>query len=181
MFVYWGALKHFISRYTHCFKLMFCLYWHCQLNLTVFWIWLKFNINGDSYSIFSYISTCVITASHIQLTFPCRTCSGLDSCLFTIQNLFDSVVRTFKPKTCGVWKGNPHSASSTNGWTNGVIWLLFAPGGAFRNCVPGPYFRAKTRGIGYSFQLAITTPRINLIGYGTATAQSYRKSEIVYI
>lgn len=30
------------------------------------------------------------------------------------------------------------------------------------------------RGIGYSFQLAITTPRINLIGYGTATAQSYR-------
>ena len=30
------------------------------------------------------------------------------------------------------------------------------------------------RGIGYSFQLAITTPRMNLIGYGTATAQSYR-------
>ena len=33
------------------------------------------------------------------------------------------------------------------------------------------------RGIGYSFQLAITTPRINLIGYGTATAQSYRVLE----
>ena len=31
----------------------------------------------------------------------------------------------------------------------------------------------QARGIGYSFQLAITTPRINLIGYGTATAQSY--------
>ena len=102
MFVYWGALKHFISRYTHCFKLMFCLYWHCQLNLTVFWIWLKFNINGDSYSIFSNISARIITASHIQLTFPCRTCSGLDSCLFTIQNRLDAVVRTFKPNhaTC---------------------------------------------------------------------------------
>ena len=33
-------------------------------------------------------------------------------------------------------------------------------------------FQATARGIGYSFQLAITTPRINLIGYGTATAQS---------
>ena len=33
-------------------------------------------------------------------------------------------------------------------------------------------FQASARGIGYSFQLAITTPRINLIGYGTATAQS---------
>ena len=41
----------------------------------------------------------------------------------------------------------------------------------------GPYFRSLVRGIGYSFQLAITTPRINLIGYGTATAQSYRYSE----
>ena len=38
----------------------------------------------------------------------------------------------------------------------------------------GPYCRSSVRGIGYSFQLAITTPRINLIGYGTATAQSYR-------
>jgi len=35
-----------------------------------------------------------------------------------------------------------------------------------------PFFRETARGIGYSFQLAITTPRINLIGYGTATAQS---------
>jgi len=35
-----------------------------------------------------------------------------------------------------------------------------------------PFFRETTRGIGYSFQLAITTPQINLIGYGTAIAQS---------
>ena len=34
-----------------------------------------------------------------------------------------------------------------------------------------PYFMPPVRGIGYSFQLAITTPRIDLIGYGTATAQ----------
>ena len=36
-----------------------------------------------------------------------------------------------------------------------------------------PYFRTTPRGIGYSFQLAITAPRMNLIGYGIATAQSY--------
>lgn len=36
-----------------------------------------------------------------------------------------------------------------------------------------PYCRPPVRGIGYSFQLAITAPRINLIGYGTATAQSW--------
>jgi len=35
-----------------------------------------------------------------------------------------------------------------------------------------PFFRETARGIGYSFQLAITTPPINVIGYGTATAQS---------
>ena len=34
------------------------------------------------------------------------------------------------------------------------------------------YFKPTLRGIGFSFQLAITTPRMNLIGYGTATAQS---------
>ena len=36
-----------------------------------------------------------------------------------------------------------------------------------------PYFRTTPRGIGYSFQLAITAPRMALIGYGIATAQSY--------
>ena len=45
---------------------------------------------------------------------------------------------------------------------------------AWRNCACQPYFRLTARGIGYSFQLAITTPRINLIGYGTATAQSWK-------
>ena len=35
-------------------------------------------------------------------------------------------------------------------------------------------FSSRDRGVlGYSFQLAITAPRINLIGYGTATAQSW--------
>jgi len=48
---------------------------------------------------------------------------------------------------------------------------------AFINCDCRPYFRASALGIGYSFQPAITTPRINLIGFGTATAQSlfYKK------
>ena len=35
------------------------------------------------------------------------------------------------------------------------------------------YFTSSSRDIGISFQLAITTPRLNLIGYGTATAQSW--------
>ena len=42
-----------------------------------------------------------------------------------------------------------------------------------------PFFRPSMRGIGYSFQLAITTLRIDLISYGTATAQSWRnKSDL---
>ena len=35
-----------------------------------------------------------------------------------------------------------------------------------------PCFRTTPGGIGYSFQLAITAPRMDLIGYGIATAQS---------
>ena len=42
----------------------------------------------------------------------------------------------------------------------------------FRNCVGGRYFTSSSRGIGYSFQLAIIATRINLIVYDTATAQS---------
>ena len=48
---------------------------------------------------------------------------------------------------------------------------MIAPVGAFKNCASG-HVSGHCAGIGYSFQLAITTPRINLIGYGTATAQS---------
>ena len=36
----------------------------------------------------------------------------------------------------------------------------------------GLYFKSQKRGIGYSFQLAITAPPLNVTGYGTATAQS---------
>ena len=58
-----------------------------------------------------------------------------------------------------------------------VLYVYFshfdrAPVEAFKNCDWRPCFRSPARGIGNSFQLAITTPRINLIGYGTATAQS---------
>ena len=53
-----------------------------------------------------------------------------------------------------------------------VFLLLAVPVGTFINCARRPCFRASARGIGYSFQLAITTPRIDLTGYGTATAQS---------
>ena len=49
---------------------------------------------------------------------------------------------------------------------------LFAPTGAFRNCLSQLYFKPKGRGIGYSFQLAITAPLYSIIGYCIATAQS---------
>ena len=53
-------------------------------------------------------------------------------------------------------------------------WYIYfsASTEAWRNCACQPYFRLSAWGIGYSFQLAITTPQINHIGYGTATAQT---------
>ena len=53
-----------------------------------------------------------------------------------------------------------------------TYFILFCSRRSSQKLHIGPYFRSLVRGIGYSFQLAITTPRINLIGYGTATAQS---------
>lgn len=54
-------------------------------------------------------------------------------------------------------------------------FLLFTPViGVCKDCLSRWYFTSAGRGIGKSFQLAITAPRINLIGYGIAHAQSYR-------
>ena len=50
---------------------------------------------------------------------------------------------------------------------------LTAPVRAFRNCFKNRYFTTQERGIGYSFQLAITAPLYSIIGYCIATAQSY--------
>ena len=44
---------------------------------------------------------------------------------------------------------------------------------AFRNCLRQLYFKSKWRGIGYSFQLAITAPLYSITGYCIATAQSW--------
>ena len=52
------------------------------------------------------------------------------------------------------------------------IQTLIAPVGAFRNFLRQLYFKSKWRGIGYSFQLAITAPLYSIIGYCIATAQS---------
>ena len=52
------------------------------------------------------------------------------------------------------------------------IQTLIAPVGAFRNCLRQLYFKSKWRGIGYSFQLAITAPLYSITGYCIATAQS---------
>ena len=53
-----------------------------------------------------------------------------------------------------------------------AIKLVIALVRAYKNCERRPYCRSTPLGIGYSFQLAITAPRLNLIGYGIATAQS---------
>ena len=56
--------------------------------------------------------------------------------------------------------------------------IRVAPTGAYRNCLRQLYFKSKWRGIGYSFQLAITAPLYSITGYCIATAQSYlRMSE----
>ena len=43
---------------------------------------------------------------------------------------------------------------------------------AYRNCHRRRYFTSNWRGIGYSFQLAITAPLYSITGYCIATAQS---------
>jgi len=56
-----------------------------------------------------------------------------------------------------------------------------APIGASRNCLRWWYFTSPGRGIGYSFQLAITAPLYSIIGYCIATAQSYPDLEFLPI
>ena len=49
-----------------------------------------------------------------------------------------------------------------------IFWALFRPSKIAKPAV----FQAVLRGIGKSFQSAITAPRMDLIGYDNATAQS---------
>ena len=49
-----------------------------------------------------------------------------------------------------------------------------APVGAPRNCPPSGYFTQRGRGIGYSFQLAITAPLYSIISYSIASAQDWK-------
>ena len=50
--------------------------------------------------------------------------------------------------------------------------ILVASIEAFRNCLRQGYFTSTRRGIGYSFQLAITAPLYLITGYCIASAQS---------
>ena len=50
--------------------------------------------------------------------------------------------------------------------------VRIAPSGALRNCFNLRYFTQEERGIGYSFQLAITAPLYSITGYCIATAHS---------
>jgi hypothetical protein len=54
----------------------------------------------------------------------------------------------------------------------GAEMTKFAPVRAFRNCLSPRYFTRSGRGIGYSFQLAITAPLYSITGYCIAAAQS---------
>ena len=76
------------------------------------------------------------------------------------------------------WKPRPHEKMTTLGTrikvSDSLLFLdswgaLFRPSKIAKPAV----FQAVLRGIGKSFQSAITAPRINLTGYGNATAQSW--------
>ena len=54
----------------------------------------------------------------------------------------------------------------------GLGGIFSASREAFRNCHRQRYFTSNWRGIGYSFQLAITAPLYSITGYCIATAQS---------
>ena len=52
------------------------------------------------------------------------------------------------------------------------LYLLLGPTNGPTKIAQPAVFQAVWRGIGKSFQSAITAPRMNLTGYGNATAQS---------
>lgn len=70
-----------------------------------------------------------------------------------------------------------HSPSKVNAavWRVQVEFILvvFGPLRRPQNIAKPTVFHVVLRDIGKSFQLAITTPRLDLIGYGNATAQSW--------
>ena len=90
---------------------------------------------------------------------------------FTMQTLQISTESSVLAPARGIWL--------INGWWVG--WIVVGThknlplGGACKHCECPLFFKWTPRGIGFSFQLAITTPRMNLIGYGTATAQSWSR------
>ena len=63
-----------------------------------------------------------------------------------------------------------------NHWLLHICKIIFARIGAYRNCLRVWYFTIPGRGIGYSFQLAITAPLYSITGYCIATAQSWLNS-----
>jgi len=58
-------------------------------------------------------------------------------------------------------------------WWLVLCWLDIGPSRGPSEIASRQYFMSSMRGIGSSFQLAITAPRNFLIGYGNATAQSW--------
>ena len=62
-----------------------------------------------------------------------------------------------------------------------IYWYGSALGRAIRNCLWNRYFTTPGRGIGYSFQLAITALLYSIISYCITSAQSYFKHTMAFI
>ena len=85
-----------------------------------------------------------------------------------------SCISRWRPYQRGNKKINWHGVPLKNLYILKLIWnsALIARVWACRNCLRQLYFKSKWRGIGYSFQLAITAPLYSITGYCIATAQS---------
>ena len=86
----------------------------------------------------------------------------------------NEIILYIGPLKGGIRKKNWHEVPLKNLYIWKLIWnsALIAQVWAFRNCLRQLYFKSKWRGIGYSFQLAITAPLYSITGYCIATAQS---------
>ena len=78
-----------------------------------------------------------------------------------------------------LWKSSFYTACARWPYTWVCFWTFWVTGRCIgrQKLQSRLYFKSSMRDIGKSFQLAITAPRLDLIGYGTTTAQSWSEIE----
>ena len=78
-----------------------------------------------------------------------------------------------------LWKSSFYTACARWPYTWVCFWTFWVTGRCIgrQKLQSRLYFKSSMRDIGKSFQLAITAPRLDLIGYGTTTAQSWSQLE----